>query len=357
MSRETIEWLNTMTLIGDTDNRGKAWHYREGSDNHFPVAVPLQRVKELILPYEPIEQPLFVRVYLTEEEYDAGERFSGYDKTKELHFRYEQVDRFKGIAAVGKPGFLHAVPSGDYAIHGYEEWLVKNIQNLIDDEVHISSAGLLMNGAVAWVEISVSEAQTVSDFEYRPHLLASTSVNGKYRTTYGRKVQATVCDNTLAIADSEVGQRISYKHTKNSVARITDAREALGLIMETSADFEKEVNRLLDWKVSSQQFSKWMDLSVPLTDDKTNTPLSGAALTRRENVREKYAGMWRNDERVSPWSGTALGVLQLTNTYFHHERMAKSATILPERNMLAAISGETQSNDLETLRLLEKVTA
>lgn len=30
MSRETATWLNAMTLIGYTDQRGHAWHYRAG---------------------------------------------------------------------------------------------------------------------------------------------------------------------------------------------------------------------------------------------------------------------------------------------------------------------------------------
>lgn len=352
MSRESIEWLNTMTRIGDTDQRGNAWHYRSGNTNHFPGAVPLDEVKGLILPYEPIEQPIFIKVYIDEDE----PIFHGYDKDAGSYFRYEKVDRFKAIAAKDKPGFVHAVPTGDYTIHPYEEWLVKNVVNLLDDDVHISSAGLLENGAIAWVEISISETQTIADFPYRPHLLASTSVNGKYRTSYGRKVQAVVCDNTLSIAASEHGQTISYKHTKGSVARISDAREALGLILATSDDFQNEVNRLLDWKVNSKEFSKFLDLAVPLTSVE-GEPLQGAPLTRRENKREKMAGMWRNDERVSPWSGTAFGVVQLTNTFFHHERGAKSATMVPERNMLAAISGESAKQDFETLSLLSKATS
>lgn len=350
MSRESLEWLNTMTRIGDTDQRGNAWHYRSGATNHFPGAVPVEEVRKLILPYEPIEQPIFVKVPVDEDDI-----FHGYDKANDTWYRFQQVDRFKAIAAKEKPGFVHAVPSGDYQIHPYGEWLVNNVQNIIDDDVHISSAGLLDSGAIAWVEISISETQTIADFPYRPHLLASTSVNGKYKTTYGRKVQAVVCDNTLSIAAGEHGQTISYKHTKGSVARIADAREALGLIMATSDDFQNEVNRLLDWKVSSKDFSKFLDLSVPLTNVE-GEPLQGAPLTRRENKREKMASMWRGDDRVSPWAGTAFGVVQLTNTFFHHERGSKSATMVPERNMLAAISGETAKQDFETLDLLAKAT-
>ena len=48
MSRETLQHLNTNTLIGNTDARGTAWHYRaedQGDEsNHYPGPIPLADV-------------------------------------------------------------------------------------------------------------------------------------------------------------------------------------------------------------------------------------------------------------------------------------------------------------------------
>ena len=48
MSQETSQWLSTRTLIGFTDKRGNAWHYRaeeQGTEpNHYPLAVPAEDV-------------------------------------------------------------------------------------------------------------------------------------------------------------------------------------------------------------------------------------------------------------------------------------------------------------------------
>ena len=41
MSRETLQHLNTHTLIGNTDQRGHAWHYRavdQGAANKAKTA-------------------------------------------------------------------------------------------------------------------------------------------------------------------------------------------------------------------------------------------------------------------------------------------------------------------------------
>ncbi len=50
MSRESLNWLNTNTLIGFTNKRGTAWHWRaeeQGEQsNHYPGAVPLADVQD-----------------------------------------------------------------------------------------------------------------------------------------------------------------------------------------------------------------------------------------------------------------------------------------------------------------------
>lgn len=349
MSRETLEWLNEKTLIGDTDLRGKAWHYRKGATNHFAGAVPIERVRGLLLPYEPVLQPLWIRIPATQDDND------GFNSETGSFWKWHQVTNFQGIASDNDPSVLHAIHTNDYQNHPFSEWLIQNVLNLVDGNVHVSSTGLLQKGAVAWVELSIDQNLSVADFQYRPHLLASTSTNGRYRTEYGRKVQAVVCDNTLDMASRESGQSISYKHTKGSVARIADAREALGLIVATGDDFAQEINELLSWKVSSAQFSKWLDFAAP-TRDENGELKHGAAFTRADNVRTKLATMYRGDDRVSPWAGTAFGVRQLSNTYWHHERGANKSTIRPERNMLDSIGGKTKDNDRQALTWLAQVS-
>ena len=49
MSRETLRHLNTNTLIGNTDARGTAWHYRaedQGAEsNHYAGPIPVGDVE------------------------------------------------------------------------------------------------------------------------------------------------------------------------------------------------------------------------------------------------------------------------------------------------------------------------
>jgi len=49
MSKEALKWLNTQTLIGFTEKRGNAWHYRvdlqSAEPNHYPGPVPVEDVR------------------------------------------------------------------------------------------------------------------------------------------------------------------------------------------------------------------------------------------------------------------------------------------------------------------------
>lgn len=332
MSMETREWLSTMTRIGDTDARGNAWHYRMGDNNHFPGAIPPEEIEQLLCENAPLEQPLYI---------------------KQLDGSFVEVPNFKGMANRADRDHIHSVHSSGYATHDFKSHLFDNAVRLLGDDVHFSSAGILAKGGVAWIELAITQTMSKEGFTYRPHLLGHTSSNGRYETGFGRKIQATVCDNTLNVAYGETGQSISWRHTKGSTMRIKDAAEALGIILSEAARFEAEVEDLLTWKVNPALFSRYLDEMIPEKNKDTGELLMGAALTRAERMREDMNQMWNADPRVSPWGGTALGILQLSNTRQHHNtRITKATAHQVERNMLNAISGKTDATDMHSLGVL-----
>ena len=64
MSRETLQHLNTNTLIGHTSHRGTAWHYRaeqQGAEsNHYPDAIPVEDVKRRLFDWTADSRPIAV---------------------------------------------------------------------------------------------------------------------------------------------------------------------------------------------------------------------------------------------------------------------------------------------------------
>jgi hypothetical protein len=159
MSAETLEWLNVMTLIGDTDTAesswrrdGRAWHYRatlQGDEpNHYPGAIPVEDVRRRLFSWQPRAVRPMVAEYtdLTE---DGVETVRIADENRQM------IVRPKGALSPEDPGAILGVFKGGYKVHDYDEWLIRNVESILDDTLHIGSAGLLRNGAQAWVGITV----------------------------------------------------------------------------------------------------------------------------------------------------------------------------------------------------------
>src|SRR5664279_2706333 len=258
MSKESLEWLNRNTLIGFTDKRSKAWHYRaseQGSEpNHYPGAIPVADVKRRLFSWQALELPISIEIPT-----DVGTMTTISDEG--MPIRFQRVPGRKAIAASDDYSVLGVFKDG-YQPHQYEDWLLNNVAKILDDNLSISSAGLLRNRAVAWVEVSVPDnVITPEGVEFRPNLLATTSFDGSLATTFKRTITATKCDNTLSIALSEHGPQMKFKHSRNSTARIADAKAALEIIYTAADDFSAQVARMTSQKVSEADWAKIVAVS------------------------------------------------------------------------------------------------
>lgn len=347
MSQETFEWLNRNVLVGNTDARGTAWHYRaadQGTEsNHYAGPIPLADVERRLFHWQ--AEPRRVAVEIPA------------DITTATHFADDgmpmrwvvQADR-QGIVRNDTQAVMGLFKDG-YQPHQYQEWLLDQVGLILDDDLSISAAGLLRGGAQAWVEVSVPETMhTPEGFAFRPNLLACTSFDGSMATTFKRTVTATVCDNTLAAALGEHGQQYKVKHSRNSQAKIADVRDALGIVYSMADDFAAQVAQLCNVKVTEGQWQQLVEQLAPMSDT-----MAAGAKGRAETKRVQLARLWSTDTRVQPWAGTAFGVLQAVNTYEHHVANVRGAGRV-ERNMEKAIRGFYDELDASTLSLVAKVT-
>ncbi len=74
---------------------------------------------------------------------------------------------------------------------------------------------------------------------------------------------------------------------------------------------------------------------------------------RYAHPQDTLAGLYRSDPRVSPWTGTAHGVLQSVNTYEHHEGVVRGDR--GERNGLKTLTGDFGRLDRKTWQTLRTV--
>lgn len=347
MSKESIEWLNQNVLIGNTEKRGHAWHYRAASQgaesNHYPHFIPVEEVERRLFSFDPVSRPA------------ATLKPLGY----EIHDTYAAVQR--GCVRIGNEWYEVVVdtehqaicdpeqevvfhyPGNDYAIHNYREWLLKNVATILDADLGITSAGLLRRRAQAWVEISVPESITTPEgVKFLPLLLAWTSLDTSLATNYGRRINHTVCDNTLHARIGEPGATVRFKHTANSLGRIGEVRQALDIVYNTADDFAAEVAQLCNVSVSDSQWAQVLDALVP-----TKGKEPGRSLTIAENKRSKIQGLYNGDPRCAPWRGTKFGVIQTFNTHLFHEATIRNTAGggRPERNQIRVLSGQAGTLD------------
>jgi phage/plasmid-like protein (TIGR03299 family) len=355
MSRESLTWLNTNTLIGFTEKRGHAWHWRAeeqgDASNHYPGAIPLTDVQDRLFHWQAESRRLAVEV---STDVQSMTHLSA-DGTP---VRWMEVADKQAICRSDDTGgAVMGIFGPGYTRHQYSDWLLQTVADLLDDDLAISSAGLLREGAIAWVEVSMPETITTCEgVAFRPNLLSTTSFDGSIATTYKRTVTLTVCDNTRELALSEAGQEVKIKHSRNSRMQLAPARQALQMIYSLADEFAAEVAQLCSVKVSPRQWTRFLDVQVPRTDGKTGEPLAGRSLTLADKKRETLAALYRSDPRVAPWAGTAHGVLQALNTYESHEGVVRGGS-RAERNGLKTISGDFGRLDRSTWRTLEHVLA
>lgn len=337
MSNETMNWLNENVLVGFTKKRGNAWHWRAGTDNHYDDAIPVEDVRRRLFDWEPVKvetewkRPVNGLGPLTEAE-PTGE------------YIYARSDSMDKLCAT----------TDSHKAHGYSEWLIQNVSNVLDDTVQIGSAGLLKGGNIAWVQIEMPESYMIDGVEYRPTILASTSINGSMASGYKLANTIVVCDNTLSAAQAEHGPVYKVRHTKDSKFVVGDAREKIGITLEKQADaFGAELHSMISQDVSDKAFESFLDIVNPVPVGEGTTPGEKRAKTMAEAKRAKFEDMWSTDPRVCTWKNTLWGVVQLMNTYQTHERMFKGNAV--ESTLMSTITGDSFKKDADTLTVIKKV--
>lgn len=375
MSAETIQWLNQNTMIGFTKNREAyknmgwgiqwdeesqqniAWWHTPEFQNGYDGAIPVEEIERVLFNWEPVETEI---MHKRRDGIEPGME-DGIDGNGP--FLWVPSERFKGIIHPETEYEFQTVGIESYKVHSYKGWLVDNLANLVDvstNEAGFATAGMLRNGGVAYVTIELPENIEVAGMDIRPQLLACTSIDGTKATTYKAITQVCVCDNTLDLAlQAGDGGMIKIRHSSRSLGRLNDARDALGIIYKQAEDMEAFIESLSDVDVTDAQFKAIVDNIKPIPEPETgvkdgkSTITNQRAITIAENTQSDLLGLWRRDERVTPWSGTLLGAFQAANTWHNHFRSNSDNGV--ERTMTSALANNTAKFDREFFQIVAQM--
>lgn len=340
MSMETYQTLNTKVLLGHNQ---KAWHHMakhmtEG-DTTYPGAIPVEEIMRRLFDFEVEMCELIVK------------RPDGTTFTQDKFFA--QVPSNQDI--------IYGVHKDGYVGHQYKRWLIEYVQQMLGAGVEITSAACLRQGAMAFVSVRMPDAfRTKHGVEFYAYLMAITSFDMSCSTQYKTGDVLAVCDNTAAAMMSSAGNHFKIKHTRNSETKIEDALAALKLLEQEQSAFAQQCDELCETTVTDAQFEKFLSELVPMPemDDKdiNARDYSTRSATIAANKRERLNELYRNDGRCAPWKGTRFGVVQAVSCWNQWDsRNHKDGRVV--RAFENQINGRTLQNDLNTLKLLDKVCA
>jgi phage/plasmid-like protein (TIGR03299 family) len=337
MTQEKMVDLNQNVLIGFTSKRGNAWHYRaedQGVEsNHYEGAIPVADVTRRLFNWDAIEGYLTI----TSVAKRGRKSITVRDPSRKAIMRSDTG----AVLGIFKQG---------YKIHPYSDWLISNVETILDADLQVGSAGLLKGGAVAWVQVEMEETLNVKGVEFRPFVTAATSLDGSLATVYQSGSQLVVCDNTLSAALASKSDRFKIRHSSLSLGKISDARDALSIVYQVADNFSAQIEALTSQVVTDKQ---WADFVKAYTEPSTE---SSWATSIAQGKASELDNLWSNDVRVAPWAGSAFGVVQAVNTFTHHFQTVRNTSRV-DRNMERVVTGGVDKLDRATLALLDSVMA
>lgn len=339
--------------VGGTDLGGKFGNGWIGSGEvtkRFPGAIPYSEIQQNLLNWEPIEVPNANLIPVSLED--------GFDTIVNGQAYKVLVQRDKKAIVRSDTYAPLGVFGNGYDSRAYQK-LVDFTQRAYGAYLPPYNVGLLGGGTKFFIQLGLDETMhdPESGVEFMPFLLFGSSLDGTLANTWSTGSQVLICNNMFSASRSAAkadGRLFKIKRSRNGFddANMANLQDALGVLRAEKDQFMADVQRLVRTPVTNRQFEKVLDIKMPLAGEDA----SKAAKTRSENRRASVKGLYHNSPMVSPWAGTAWGVVQAFNTDRHYGGTVKMVT-RTERIFERALTSDISSGDTETIEAIDRVLA
>lgn len=377
MSQETREWLNRYILVGNVEHRPKAWHDDPRlrarlslPSNHFEGPIPYQTVVDRLFDWLPMVVPTANLIPCA-----ASESKLRLPMALDLGgHKFKQGQPVKLVVVQDMQGIVRSDTfeevghhTAGYMVHVYEKWLLQILSNVLGDTLTILGAGLLRNGAQAFVQVALPQSifDDTTGVDFWPYIMCATSLDGSMATTFSGQTLLVVCDNTRdsALHQGEMSGRIyKARHTSKSLdaSKIRETRQALRIIEQTGDTMMQELHELAAINVSRRQWNSIMDIIEIIGANPkrpfyvpTSKEAKPLAISRAEDRRSQLDHTYTRDPMAKDWRGTALGVVQAVNTWETHYKQVRGNRVT--RNLDKAIRGHFGATDRNTVQAIASV--
>jgi phage/plasmid-like protein (TIGR03299 family) len=169
------------------------------------------------------------------------------------------------------------------------------LNNIVDESgAHYDSAGIINGGARCYITMKMPQSVQVAGGAdvIDTYLNCFNSHDGSSSFRIQVAFLRQICTNGLT--GMVAGSSVTLRHTESATLKVQEARDALSIVFKQQEQFEIEVQRLLDTKMTDNEYKKFVEVLIPEP--------KGEATERKQNsverVRGELMGLWRADTQA-----------------------------------------------------------
>jgi phage/plasmid-like protein (TIGR03299 family) len=242
---------------------------------------------------------------------------------------------FKGLVN-SKTGELFNVARDSYTV--VQNDVPWDILDAIVDQpnVRYETAGTLKGGAVCWALAWLDEPTTIKgdDSPIYPYGVVSWAHDGSGAIQARATSIRVVCWNTLSASEAQSkrsGRHFTFRHTKNVMARIDEAKRALSGIREEHEAFIELANELAAMPVTDAQREQFVERFIPAP---VGQVVSDRVLDNISTARAHVRSVFNSPTMPEAHRNTAYGLVQAGVEYLDHLRGVRNSDTYMGRTLL-----------------------
>jgi phage/plasmid-like protein (TIGR03299 family) len=248
---------------------------------------------------------------------------------------FPKLEGWKALTRADTGDVLH-VARGSYEvvqnIVGHELFEALSQGARLDD----GTGGTVKGGAVCYLSARVDEPQQVTgdDSPIYPYVVVLWTHDGSGALQARRTTVRPVCWNTISLGEAEArrsGRNFTFRHTKNVLARIEEAKRVIAGAREETAAFVELANELARISVTDEQRERFVTTFIPKPEAEV---ISDHVLDNILRERSKVRAIFESPTIPEVHRNTAYGLVQAGIEYLDHLRAYRNSDTYLGRTLL-----------------------
>jgi phage/plasmid-like protein (TIGR03299 family) len=248
---------------------------------------------------------------------------------------FPKLEGWKALARSDTGDVLH-VARGSYEVVqnvvGHELFEALSTGARLDD----GTGGTVKSGAVCYLSARVDEPQQVTgdDSPIYPYVVVLWTHDGSGALQARRTSVRPVCWNTISLGEAEArrsGRNFTFRHTRNVLARIEEAKRVIAGAREETAAFVELANELARIPVSDECRERFVTTFIPKPEAEV---ISDQVLDNILRERSKVRAIFESPTIPEGHRNTAYGLVQAGIEYLDHLRAYRSSDTYLGRTLL-----------------------